>query len=315
MNEFNPYNALIQCIPKPLSDQYLVNRSEKMMYQMVLPNDCCPWNFKFYVSIQLLEFDFSQYVPKRADYSSYLLPYWRPQEYKRVRFLDGSDRKLPVLEACICVNRSKHPQYSDNDDSHFQESNIQRARSIARELLYIEQYARLFDPVTEDVAEPIQEPTDYQIDCITCPFHLIEASLHTEEQRIGMRFETEKDFKNRLTGKALETYFRTWLTVRCVPRELAIQRTNEYLNSGMRALRDVMRTALIKFIHDTHSSVTDQYIVKKHMLRGSEMWKAYLAEIRRHGCRWTDLEIAEFTMLLLRRYADDFSKLTLLPRL
>lgn len=311
MNEFDPYKALIECTPNPLSDAHLLEGSEEV-YQMVLPYTCCGWNRGFYLQPILLEFNFAHYAPNHATKSSFVFIAWRPTEFRRVTHPDGTEEDLPVLVAYLCVNRSLFPPRDHQNLIEWLESIKDRAKGIAHELLYADQYAKYFNPLTGQMNRPIEMPTVDQEDELLCPCHKVEALLHTVEQESGIHFRTEDDFLQQQTKSPVLMYYHLWLKERGVERDVCNRRTRLYLRSNMRTHHGVMEGALDRYRGAIGKDDVDALTVRRHASQGTLHWQAYLGEVRHNGCQCgcqctkngcscTDRELLEHTVLLVNR--------------
>jgi hypothetical protein len=253
----------------------------------------------------LQEYDFSEVIPEHSSKKTFMLRRWNPQvdRPKKITDLDGFEIEYPVFSFYVCVNREKFmPREKHTNEVEWMLSTTERTKGIAHELLYADQYAKYFDPLTGRTSKPIQIPTVDEEEALLCPTYLIEAMLLRIEEEYGIAFGDVNKFLSQQTTDAVQKYYYYWLKDHGVERDISHSRTIAYLTSDMRSqYRSLFLNALESCAQKYKIQKLDVAQLKKHVHNDTPFAKEFFSEISKSRFNYSKHEVMQYSEMVLTK--------------
>jgi argininosuccinate lyase len=207
------------------------------------------------------------------------------------------------INRAACAAAASDPALLATDfvDYLFQQFLTPRTEAIAHELLYADQYAKNFDPVTGfdpatgETKQPIELPSEAEEDDLLCPPHQIKASLERFKDDSNV-FKSEKEFLKRQETEAVQNFYRFWLERYGVNEGICRAKTCAYLR-----MRQLLKTTLKSCMAKHGISKIDSQKFKTHVYNNTTFVQDFFAEVLKRGCAAPKKDVFTHTLLILNQ--------------
>lgn len=302
MNDFDPNAILRQWTPDPLTASTAKFDDLQNQFTAITPHLYCGTNRGFYFQPMLVECNFSKYAPEHASKPSFVFIRWKPSENKDIRTSDGTSLNLPVLAFTVYVNRELFPpQPHDQNSVEWYTTICLRTKAIAHELIYADQYAKYFDPLSGASNRAIEIPDVDQEDELLCPAGQIHSFLDQIKQTYGISWKSSSEFVQQQATTAVQSYYQLWLTKLGVERDVCHRRTKSYLQLQLHVHESKIPNALRASMKRNGVERITPAQFKQHCRKNSTFAVEYISSMRELGVDCGSNDLQDLTLLVIRR--------------
>lgn len=257
----------------------------------------------FYFCIVTLDYDFRECAPAQQNKKTFF-GLSKPATCKTVETACGRNIELPIIRGMINVNRRLFPPLDRGEDLNvWRQLMTDRKRQIAHELIYAEQFSKLYDAtIGKWDSVYLRPPTEEEEEQLLCCDHDIEIELAGVEQIDGSQITDESSYEEFAQSPAGARYFKNWLDNHCVERSVAHRRTLDYVRTAQRSRhKEVTLDAIKECEKVTGIGFQNKPEFQDHAEKKTDAYRWYLSYWDKLGFKISEGLICHITHKHLRR--------------